>query len=143
MTKYILTSEHFTGALQFDYDNDSLLVFYSATDAVLSHQQLVGLLRKIPRVEGELPTLNETGYFKIRKLDEDISWENFWEQYAQKIHPHRCEPIWKKMSDIKKLAAIKTIGPYNTYVERKGIAKANPENYLKKEYWKTNWSKEI
>lgn len=127
----------------FYYDNAGLLVFYSVLDAELTENQLLTLCKKLPRDEADLFPLNSTGYFIIKKLDEDLSFDNFWAQYGQKIHAHRCEPIWKKMSDVKKLSALKGLSAYFAYLDRKGIYKVNPENYLKKEYWKTNWSKEL
>lgn len=143
MTKYILTSVHYTGGVQINYDSDGFCVYYSVLDADLTKGQLVSLLKKWPREECDLNPLYESGYFTIKKLDEDLSFENFWSQYRQKIHPNRCEPFWKKMSDFKKLSALKGLPAYFAYLDRKGIYKVNPENYLKKEYWKTNWSKEI
>jgi hypothetical protein len=143
MTKYILTSVHYKGAVQFEYDKAGLMLFYSVLDAELSELQLVGLLKKIPVEERDLQKLNETGYFTVKNLSEDLSFESFWQLYEKKIHPHRCEPLWKKMSDVKRLAAIKAIGGYNYYLGRTGVGKAGPENYLKKEYWKTDWSKEV
>lgn len=142
-TKYILTSVHFTGTVQFDYDNAGLMVFYSVLDASLTYKELYRLLQKIPRLEGDLTELNATGYFTIRKLSEDLSFENFWSQYEKKIHAHRCEPLWAKLSDVKKLAALKGIGAYQHYLGRTGVAKCNPENYIKKEYWRNDWSKEV
>lgn len=142
MTKYILTSLHYKGGVQFNYNDDGLLLFYSVLDAELDKTQLIGLLRKIPREEWDLEKLNETQYFTLKKVSEDLSFENFWREYDKKIHPHRCEPFHNKMSDVKKLAALKSIGPYQYYLTRTGVAKANPENYLKKEYYKTDWSKE-
>lgn len=143
MNRYIITSVHYTGAVYFEYDNGGLMVFYSALDAVLTEKQLVGLLLKIPREERDLPALNATDYFTIKKVTEDLSFENFWGLYDKKIHPHRCEPFWKKLSEVKKLLIIGSIGPYNAYLSKTGVAKANPENYLKKEYYKTDWKKEV
>jgi hypothetical protein len=142
MNRYILTSIHYTGGVQFNYDNEGLLVFYSVLDADLTKTQLVTLLKKLPREEWDLAALNETKYFTIKKLDEDLSFENFWAQYDKKIHPNRCEPLWKKLSEVKRLAALKSIGAYDAYLRRTGVAKCNPQNYIIREYWKTNWSKE-
>ena len=142
MTKYILTSVHYVGTVQFNYDNAGLMVFYSVLDAQLNESQLVGLLRKLPREEQDLQKLNETQYFTVKKVSEDLSFDNFWREYDKKIHPHRCEPFWNKLSDVKRLAALKSVGPYNAYLDRTGVAKANPENFLKKEYYRTDWSKE-
>ena len=138
----MLTSVHYTGMVQFEYDDKGLLLFYSVLDADLSEAQLVGLLNKLPRKAEWLAQLNETKYFTVKKVSEDLSFDNFWREYDKKIHPHRCEPFWNKMSDVKRLAALKAIGPYNSYLQRTGVAKANPENFLKKEYYRTNWAKE-
>ena len=133
---------HYKGGVQFNYDNGGFLVFYSVLDAELTEQYLIGLLRKLPREEQDLTALNSSGFFTIKKLDEDLSFENFWSQYGKKIHPNRCEPLWKKLSEIKKLNALKAIAPYEAYLQRTGVAKANPQNYLIREYWKTDWRKE-
>jgi hypothetical protein len=79
----------------------------------------------------------------LRKVDQDLSFENFWLQYDKKIHPHRCEPLWKKYSEAKRVLALKAIAPYTAYCTKTGVAKANPENFLKKDYYKTDWSKEV
>jgi hypothetical protein len=142
MNKYILTSIHFVGGVQFNYDSEGLLVFYSVLDAELSKKELITLLKKIPREEHDLATLNETQYFTIKRMDEDLSFENFWSQYNKKIHAIRCEPLWKKLSDVKKLAALKGIASYDAYLHRTGVAKCNPQNYIIREYWRNDWSKE-
>jgi hypothetical protein len=143
MNKYILTSAHYTGSVIFYYDDAGLLLFYSALDADINERVLLQVLKKLPRDIVDLEPFNASEFYTVKKLDEDLSFENFWNQYGVKIHPHRCEPLWKKLSDVKKLAALKAMAPYFDYCTRKSVYKVNPENYIKKEYWKTNWSKEI
>ncbi|QTE37206.1 hypothetical protein J3L18_29565 [Mucilaginibacter gossypii] len=143
MSKYILTSDHYTGGVVFEYNNAGLLVFYSVLDAELSERELVTLLQKLPREEGDISKLNERQYFKVLNLSEDLSWEAFIEEYGKKIHPHRCIPYWNKLSDYKKLKHKKGIAPYLAYLKRNpGVAQANPEGFLKREYYRTDWSKE-
>lgn len=138
---YILSSDHFTGAIQVSYKS-GLLVFYDAISAELSEAQLVSLLKKMPREEQDLQIIRDTKYFIIKKLSEDLSFEAFWERYGKKIHTHRCEPLWRKCSDAKKVLHLRGIEPYKAYIKRTGVAMVNPENYLRKEYYKTDWSKE-
>ncbi|UOE48008.1 hypothetical protein MTO98_26715 [Mucilaginibacter sp. SMC90] len=142
MNKYILTSDHYKGTVQFNYDNAGLMVFYSVLDAELNEKQLVTLLQKLPREEAALAALNTSQYFTVRKVSEDLSFENFITEYGKKIHPHRCEPYWNRLSDVKKLAYLKCIPAYKAYLKRTGVAQANPEGFLKREYYKTDWSKE-
>lgn len=143
MNKYLLTSTRFNGAVEFGYDASGLLVHY-LVEAELTNQQLAYLLSKFPFEEKavlamrDLPNTNLT----VKALDQDLSFEAFWKRYSKKIHPHRCEPLWKKMSDAVRALALAAIDPYMAYLSRTGVAQASPENYIKKKYWLTNWSKE-
>jgi hypothetical protein len=50
--------------------------------------------------------------------------------------------MYNKLSDANKLKAIGGIKSYEAYLSRSGRYKADPENYLNKEYYLTDWKKE-
>ena len=140
MKKYVLTSENLTGSVVFGYEAGGLLVFYDSTPAQLTDKQLVSVLKHLPREEQDLQNLaNKTGA-TLELLPEDLNFDTFWNRYDKKINRKRCEPLWKKLNDAEKLEAIKNIKPYEDYLSRAGgRGKVDPENYLKREYYTTEW----
>lgn len=138
-TKYLLTFKDVEGSMEFTYNETGLLVEYQCSEE-LTDKLIVFILKRMPRVVEEaveLPLQHPS--FKVVKLTQDLSFKLFWETYGQKIHPHRCEPLWNKLKDSDKLAALNAIPGYFRYLTRTGVAKANPENYIKKQYWKNDW----
>jgi hypothetical protein len=115
-------------------------------DGELTEQQVNYLLSKFPFTEKDLHALRDSSAKKtisIKSMDEDLSFEAFWSRFGKKIHPHRCEPLWKKLSDSTKQLALNSIAPYSAYLSRSGgIAQVSPENFIKRKYWLTDWSKE-
>jgi hypothetical protein len=140
-TKYLLTFRQTEGCVEFAYNEDGLLVEYLLS-AELTKKQLVYLLKLLPRDYAELDTLPiQNPDFTITELKGDLSFGRFWEAYGQKIHPHRCEPLWNKLKDGDKLAALNALPAYFKYLQKSGAYKVNPENYIRKQYWKTDWKK--
>jgi hypothetical protein len=138
-SKYLLTFKGVEGSVELTYNEDTLLVEY-VLNAPLNEPQLVFLLKRLPldSVQAEdMP--NKNPVFGIVKLDQDLRFTTFWETYGQKIHPHRCEPLWDKLKDSEKLAALNTLPAYFRYLAKTGAFKVNPENYIKKQYWRTDW----
>jgi hypothetical protein len=140
--KYLLTSTRFTGSVEFTYNHKGYLTAF-LVDSEMTDDQLGWLLNHFPFDERAVTDLrNASPTLCIKDVDSDLSFESFWNRFGKKIHPNRCEPLWKKLTDGKKTAALATIAPYDAYLSRTGTYKVSPENYIKKEYWKTDWSKE-
>lgn len=144
MKKYILTSDKFTGEVTFGFDAAGFLVHFD-NQAEFTEQQHEWLLsdHRFPKTLAWLFALQKVVKGEITEVPEDLSFDVFWERYGRKINRKRCEPMWRKMSDVDKMAAIANIKPYEQYLERTGYrGKADPENYLKREYFATEWKKE-
>ncbi|QEM13456.1 hypothetical protein [Mucilaginibacter rubeus] len=138
-TKYLLSFKGVEGSVEFTYNETGLLVEYVCS-AELSTEQLVFMLKRIPLLVEqvkEMPGIHPS--FTVVELTQDLSFKIFWEAYGQKIHPHRCEPLWNRLKDSDKIAALNAMPSYFRYLTRTGVAKVNPENYIKKQYWKTDW----
>lgn len=141
-TKYLLNFKDVLGSVEFTYNQDGLLVEYLLS-AELSEHQLLFLLKRLPRTVEDVEVLqSQHPAFSVSKLTENLSFNTFWEAYGQKIHPHRCEPLWNKLKDGEKLAALTAISAYFSHTNKTGAYRVNPENYIKKQYWKTDWKKQ-
>ncbi|TZF81799.1 hypothetical protein FW774_17230 [Pedobacter sp. BS3] len=141
MKKYILTSKSFTGAVEFGFNSTGTLVFYNNA-ADMSDKQTDWLLAHLPPNEVYLNQLKVKISGELKEVPPDLSFDTFWTAYDKKIHAIRCKPLWNKLKDTDKMRAIMQIKPYDAYCARTGIAKANPENYLKKQYYETDWNRE-
>lgn len=142
MKKYVLTSKSFTGSVEFGYNENGSLVFYhNAAD--MSDKQQVWLLQHLPPNEIYLMQVKNVIKGELKEVPQDLNFDTFWDKYDKKINRKRCEPMWRKMSDAEKLQAISNIKAYDNYLERTNFrGKADPENYLKKEYYQVDWKRE-
>ncbi|QXU42073.1 hypothetical protein [Pedobacter sp. D749] len=141
MLKYILTSPKFTGSVTFGYDSGGFLVYF-LNETEMTPIQKEWLLRKLPLGDGSLKEISKLIEGDLKEVPADLSFETFWDKYDKKINRKRTEPMWKKMPDAERMAAIMNIKPYDSYLQRTGIGKAHPENYLKKEYFNVEWHRE-
>jgi len=140
MKKYILTSPRFTGHVTFGYDEADNLIFYHNES---ENEAVVGWLkRNLPVNEAELTLLQKKIEGSIKEVPADLSFDTFWKAYDMKINRKRSEPMYKKLSDAEKMQAISNIKAYESYLQRTGIRKAHPENYLNKEYYAVDWKRE-
>ncbi|QNK63964.1 hypothetical protein H7F33_05585 [Pedobacter sp. PAMC26386] len=143
MKKYVLTSQNLTGSVIFGYDDAGLLVFYDATPAMITEKQLLAVLKNLPREAQDLQALADKTKCTLELLPEDLSFEVFWNKYDKKINRKRCEPLYKKLDDTEKTACIRNIKPYEDYLYRTNFrGKADPDNYIKKEYYAVDWKRE-
>lgn len=129
--KVSITAPNHGGYVELIYF-DGILVSYNSIN-------ITGNFRKwyLKHIPVNLNDLNEFALTykpnRIQVLYCDVEFEVFWEQYNNKINAKRCIPIWKKIGRKKRLLAHYRIWEYDYYLSQKGIAKLNPENYLKDE----------
>lgn len=141
MKKYILTSPKFTGSVNFGYDDGGFLVLYHS-ETEMTDKQKEWLLKNLPLGSGNLEALSKLIDGQLKEIPADLSFDTFWDKYDKKINRKRCEPMWKKLNDASKMQAISNVKPYDSYLQRTGIAKAHPENYINKEYYSVDWNRE-
>ena len=143
MKTYILTKETLAGNVIFGYTPTGLLVFFDASPADLTDDKLALVLRTLPREEKDLQVLADKTGATLELIVDDISFDAFWLKYDKKINKKRVEPMYKKLSDAKKLLVIQSLPSYDAYLERTNFrGKADPETYLRKEMYLNDWSKE-
>lgn len=131
MHKIIITSEKFTGSLEFEMEDDQVVkVFRNSAD--LTPEQIAWFSHNFPITLDRLNDLIKRARFLNAELVEmDLSFLNFWEKYGMKRNKIRAERYWKKLSDADKLLALKNLTPYFAYLERNPQqAKMYPDTYL-------------
>jgi hypothetical protein len=94
--------------------------------------QIAWMMKYIPICEPDLSSLDEYKHkFKVMKLEEDISFENFWNEYDYKIgKKQRAEKLFKELSNADKSKCIQKIKAYKFFLLQKNIDKLYPETWI-------------
>ena len=120
-----------------EYNEQGFLIKYELTPGQFKDEHFKFLVKYFPthlsKVKGWMKNFKNV---EIRELEEDLSFDAFYDKYAYKISKRSvAEKIWKKMPDIEKAKAIKFIDVYDTNIRKSGINKKYPETYLNSEMW--------
>jgi hypothetical protein len=141
MTKYILTSEMFTGHLVFGYAVDGKLSYFS-NEATLADNHYDWLARNFPLQLSALPVLKgNKGTATITEVPPDLSFDAFWNGLpkGKKINRKRCLTLWDKMNEATQMLAIAKWSEYEKFCHKNSRILADPETYLIKEYYLNEW----
>jgi hypothetical protein len=134
--RYIMTSNAFTGQVEFDYNETTgLMISYSTANATLSETQQVWLLKNLPRELAEAQTLLEKNPNILFK-PEDVTFEMFWQAYDDKINSSRKRTLkaWEKMTKDDQVKAFRFMKTYFRNIPQ-GTRKKYAETYLNAELW--------
>lgn len=144
MRKFIITSSGYTGEVHIVYGADALLMIIDFSHAELNAEQVYWFKEHIPPMyfadtfAGHLHSSKLT----IVEGSYELTFDMFWAKYDHKINKKRCEPLWVKMGKTKQVKAYHGLTAYLSYLaKRPWQTQANPETYLKEEYWETDWTK--
>ena len=134
MKIFQLTSQSFTGYIEFMFDDNTLLNSY-AIHAELSESQQVYLLKNMPREIIELGKL-KSSTVTITEIDQEVTFEMFWNRYDEKIRSSKKKALsgWNKMSKANQVRAFRFISKYESNI-LPGTAKKYAETYLNAELW--------
>jgi hypothetical protein len=140
MRKFKLTNPNFKGHVMFGYDMDGYLQSYS-NDSEMNKAQVYHVLCRFPLSIDQLHKAFEGSAAVIEELPPDLTFDAFWAVQAKrkKVNRKRCEEFWDdKMTDANKMLAITRYPGYLKFCETNNRYIADPENYLKKEYYLTD-----
>ena len=107
----------------------------------MTDEQKKYLLAQVPARYGE-GFEAEFGAGKLRFVFEDceVGFDEFWEAYSKKVNKDRCVKLWDKMSRLDRVLAVTGLAAYKRYLAKTNWrTKADPEKYLMKKYWLTDW----
>ena len=149
MKKILVTGEKFVGAAVLVYSDGTS---FSLTSSLLSvdmggtemdNRQKAWFMQCVPVVYG-------AGYAeawgpmtgKLQFVTEDVEYEfeeDFWKPYGKKVNKERCVKEWAKLVREERALCCVRLHAYLRYLSRTGVAKADPENYLRKKYFKNDY----
>jgi hypothetical protein len=138
MKKYILTSPKFKGQITFGYDIDGHILYYN--NECDNQAAIIWLKTYMPVNEMDLPKLRKQIEGTITEIPEDLSFDRFWNMYDHKVNRKRAEPLFEKLSEADKMLAIMRIKHYQNYCGVKSRPLADPDGYLSKRHFETNWN---
>lgn len=145
MRKYILTSHLFEGSVTFGFNEDGYLVYLN-NEADFNTTQFDWFLSpdKFPRHIDHVQRLAAVIKGKLEEAPPDVSFDAFWDAYANKKNRKRSEGLWKKMSDSQRLKCVLSVKPYLNYLARvKWRNQADPDTFLRNEQYETDWNKQF
>lgn len=138
MVKYIMKSPSFAGNVVFGYQDEFCVFFHNESDMNAVQKQWIWdhFPRNLEALKGLVKVIKGT----ISLVPPNTEFDDFWDVYKKKVNRKRCEPLWEKLSESKKVEAIMAVAAYDGYLKRTGRAKLDPENYLRNESWENNWN---
>jgi len=138
MSKYLIEFTRSAASALLEYNESGYLVKYELTPGSFEKAQFEYFAERFPSKEEHIQIwLNwKVANVKIRKVQEDLSFENFYNTYAHKVSKKsRAEAIWSKMPDTERAKAIKFIQVYDVRLRSSGVNKKYPETYLNTMEW--------
>ena len=82
-----------------------------------------------------------TDKLQIVVQDYELDFEkDFFKPYGKPVNKARCLLLWQKLSAPKRALAVAGLAQYLWYLgQKQWREKADPESYLRKKMWETNW----
>lgn len=136
--KYILTSDHFTGEVTFEYNLKGFLKVVKIGEVRgMSKAIFEWLWANLPTSTQMIEEYKKTaGNFKISEVPVDLSFERFWTEYDQKVGKKKMtENAWNKLPQKDKIAALLYIEKLRRTKRRDGTQMPYPSTYINQKYW--------
>ena len=144
MKKLLLSSPQFSGEIEVLYDENLVLSVIDMSRSSLTETQIEYLVKKIPASYNN-DFLKAFGTTRLSVTEEKftITFEMFYEAYNLKRNAARCVKVWDRLSKSDQIKAFYGVKIYLRYLANETYrrSQADPETYLSKRYWESDWSK--
>jgi len=122
--------------LRFEYFSDGTIKRFELSEPV-SAEIFDKLAVAVQHSERDLLSLYSSRPDLITRINEALTFEDFWKKYDLKTHRKVAQDAWAKLSPSEKQAAYDGIDKYNNELRmRPGIAKLYPKTYLRQQKWR-------
>jgi len=132
--QYILTSPKKPVKIVFNYDFNGFLIGIEI-EGITDENELRFIFWNakfpFPYLERLIPGVEKLGLFRIRKVEDDLSFERFWRVYGLKVSKKKAEKLWDRLSKADRIKVFIHLPKYEAYLQSKGIEKAYPDTYLR------------
>lgn len=129
---------------QFKYNLNGVLIFFNVMEGDLNEKQEKFLYQngKFPFKEIHLKDWEKLyPPTKVEILPPDFSFEALWNLYDNKVKKFEAEKSFKKLKEADVIKCFMAIKGYNTYLAKKGIAKAHLSTFINQRYYEDEWQK--
>lgn len=140
MRKFLIASTKYQGNVEVVYAADVLQRICFA-QAALSPAQRQAFKAIVPVQFAEFEATMRSQGATVVEEDYTVSFDDYWRLVRKKINRKRCEQLWARMSKVAQVQAVSALPHYYKYLARKERQEADPENYLRNEYYNTEWAK--
>jgi hypothetical protein len=127
MQEFIFKSKLFEGYMKFGYIDGVIVSFEN--QAQLTTEQIGYFERNFPFRSINLAVIKGK-HGKIEEIT-DLSFDNFWNIYDNKVDKINAQNYWEKMSKADKLAALSGINRYKTSCRQKNTPMVYAVRYLR------------
>jgi hypothetical protein len=137
MKTFTFTAASFEGEVIIEFNDFGVLQKFDSSGANMSAEQQKFLLTKLPiYVDDVKRVLLKSPTAVFTEIDQQVSFEQFWNRYDEKIRSSRkrAEKVWKRLSKTDRLKAYRFITKYEQTLYP-GTAKKYAETYLNAEMW--------
>lgn len=149
MKKFIITSPKFNGEINVLYGlpdgpMPGKLQFIDFMKCDLNEEQIHYFKSKLPAFyTDKLAEAFGKSDLSIMESGYRVTFEQFWERYANKKNRLRAEKQWNKLSEADQVNAFFKFYLYDRYckINATWYNKALPETYLADRFWENDWSK--
>jgi hypothetical protein len=138
MPKYLITFTNQAAEALLEYNEDGYLMKYELTPGSFDKLQFAWFFSRFPRTLDLLEKWKEwkVANVVIKKVEEDLSFERFYDLYAYKVSKRsRAENIWKAMPNTERSKAIAHIPKYEKLLRETKQNKQYPETFLNAAAW--------
>jgi hypothetical protein len=139
MKRFLLTSPKLDGPIELVYKSCGMLARISVMDVTLTYDQLGLIVQQLPLNADDMNLLPKG--LKAVPAEFEVSFDDYWRAVKKKVNRKRCETLWGKMSRANQVLAVMTLAKYYKYLQRNNRMEADPETYLSKAYYETEWEK--
>lgn len=138
MRKFLIASKKYTGQVEVLYDGN-LLQQIDYRQAQLSPAQRQAFKAMLPVQYAEFEAAMAAAGATVVEQAYTVTFDDYWRQVKKKVNRKRCEALWARMSQVAQVQAVAALPGYYKYLGRTGRLEADPETYLRNEYFTTQW----
>ena len=136
--QYILSGKNSAVKAVFRYDLNGFITGFEV-EGITNSKQLKYLFWNnnfpFPYTKDLIKLIIDSGYFFVKIVEDDLSFERFWKLYNYKVSRKKAEKLYAKISKANRIKIFLHLPKYDAYLQHKGIEKAYPDTYLRNEKW--------
>lgn len=144
VTTYTLRAKTRNSVWVFKYDLNGIITEVKFLNMGLTQKSLDWLFKdgNFPYKESIIKEWKlDIKLFEIVKESPDFSFETLWNLYDNKFKKHEAQKNFNKLKEADIIKCFMSIKGYNTYLAKKGTAKALLSTFINQRYFEDEWQK--